>query len=285
METQFRNGLMGAFDEKRNLMFTHGGWYSVMTVRGPFGTAVWSGSEFADNIAALGTPEPPPAKGLAIFDPGLDRLVIVNGDRIRVHNVSDFDDCVATFGAWTLDLDDAVPTLVDLADVAIETRGVRVRFAGEGAESPVRVERTIDGTLEWAWIGDAREVSPGTYEWIDERVVPGTSYRYRGRYTADGEERITAVSQAMLVPGAVEFALTAPGAAVGRGWPVALEGRVVPGISARVELVDIAGRVVARRAVSGAFSASLAPQRPTAGIYFARLVQGDRTSILKLVRF
>ena len=89
----------------------------------------------------------------------------------------------------------------------------------------------------------------------------------------------------LVVPGAVEFALRAAGGGVGRGWPVTLEGQVRTGIPARVELIDVTGRVVQRREVPGAFTASVAPLRASAGIYFARLIQGDRSSVLKLVRF
>src|SRR6185436_19630864 len=134
----------------------HGGWYSVMTVRS-FDTAVWSGTEFRDDIADPGSPPPPRAKGFAIVDPGLDRFVIVNGDRIGVTQVTDFDDRRGAFGVWTLQLDDAVPARVDFADVAVEPQGVRIRFSGAGAESPLHVERSIDGTNEWTWIGDAQE--------------------------------------------------------------------------------------------------------------------------------
>ena len=111
------------------------------------------------------------------------------------------------------------------------------------------------------------------------------SYRYRARFESEGATRFTAASDPVRIPGAVEFALRSPRGAVGRGWPVVLAGHVAAGAPARVELVDVRGRVVARRSVSGPFEIALEPAGASAGIYFARLVQGDRTVTLKLVRF
>jgi len=286
----YRYYISGAMDVRRNVLFVHGGKrpFTGHNDFGPaWGTGIWDGETFWDRIEAPSVVPPPGRSAFMAFDPVLDRMVLVNGYHVNGYckSCEPSDTDYPLFGAWTLQLDDQVPTLVDLAGVALEPRGVRIRFSGAGAEGPVRVERAIDTTFEWTWIGDAREISPGMYEWIDEGVVPGTAYRYRARYTSDGADRITAMSEAVLVPGSVEFALRAPGGAVGGGWPVVLEGRVPPGESARVELVNIAGRVVSRRAVTGAFRTSLAPIRSSAGIYFARLVQGEHTATIKLVRF
>ena len=130
----------------------------------------------------------------------------------------------------------------------------------------------------------ARELSPGVYEWLDDQVQPGAIYRYRARFDSEGATRFTAASDPVRIPGAVEFALRSPRGAVGPGWPVLLAGNVAPGSHARVELVDVRGRVVARRPVSGAFEIALEPRGASAGIYFARLVQGERSAVLRLVR-
>jgi len=284
-----RDGVSGAFDVMRNVLFVHGGalragFYNYEFPALP--TGVWNGETFRDSLVVTSEVQPPGMDGTMAYDPTLDRLLLINGYQIknycRLCNPSEQD--TPLFGAWTLQLDDAVPTRLDLAGTTLESGAVRVRFAGTGAEGPVHVEREIDGSSEWSELGIARELSPEVYEWLDDQVQPGATYRYRARFDSEGATRFTAASDPVHIPGSVEFALRSPRGAVGRGWPVLLAGQVAPGSQARVELVDVRGRVVARRSVSGAFEIALEPRGSSAGIYFARLVQGESSAVLRLVR-
>jgi hypothetical protein len=183
-----------------------------------------------------------------------------------------------------------VPTRLDFAEARVEGGAIRVRFSGEGASGAVIVERSVaESSDPWTVLGDATEVSPRMYEYLDASVVAGESYRYRARWWSDGVEQVTEPSAPVgLALSAPVLALRARDGSVGRGWPVMLEAQVPAAGVARIELVDVTGRVVGRRMVENtggrSFTVSLAPLHPAAGLYFARLVQGDRVTTLRLVR-
>ena len=119
--------------------------------------------------------------------------------------------------------------------------------------------------------------------------MAGESYRYRARCWSEGVEQVTAASEVIGLPAkAAALALRARDGSVGRGWPVTLEAQVPTAGVARIELVDVAGRILCRRSVDNqagrSFRVEVTPPRPASGLYFARLVQGDQVATLRLVR-
>jgi hypothetical protein len=188
-----------------------------------------------------------------------------------------------------LRFDASTPARMDLVEAEPGDGGIRVRFVGEGWSGDVNVERTEAAHDAWERIGTAVEITPGTVEFVDRTAVPGREYLYRGRFTDETGESVTSPSAAVSIPGAAgSLALRARDGVVGQGWPVVFECRLPTAGSARLELYDVAGRVVARAAPAGVpgewRSVSLAPSRGGAGLYFARLVHGGEAVTMRVVR-
>ena len=212
--------------------------------------------------------------GIATYDPVRDRVLLMNG---------------ASGGLWALQFDESTPARLDLIETETVGNDVRLRFAGDGYSGVVRVERRTDD--DWTEIGVAMEMSPGLYEFLDTDVAPGEAHRYRGRWFADGEERTTSESAPVLVGHADPAAITlrARDGAIVRSGPLVFSCRLpVDGIGV-LELIDVRGRIVGHAAFSAQAGLGVevtvdGPRAARAGLYFARLRQGDAAVTLRVVR-
>lgn len=151
------------------------------------------------------------------------------------------------------------------------------------------VQRSTDG-VHWRPAG--RMLPAGlTLPWSDRAVTPGESYAYRMLVSANGRSMastpvwvtIPNANTGVTPPTSLAFALRAAGTA-SRSGAVALSCSIPAGASARLELLDVSGRVLDSRAWSGAgerrveLGGGLAP-----GVYFARLTSGAHSASLKSV--
>lgn len=156
------------------------------------------------------------------------------------------------------------------------------------ARAAALVQRSTDG-VHWSPAG---RLLPAGLElpWSDRAVTPGASYAYRALVSANGRSMASApvwvtipAANAGVTPTAIAFALRSAGRASRHGT-VALACATPEGASARLDLVDVSGRVLDSRTWSEAgerrveLGAGLAP-----GMYFARLVSGARSASLKCV--
>jgi hypothetical protein len=286
---------MGAFDASRDLVVLHGGWFRISNtaVYFPNNTLTFGRTEpptFYDLVAAQPANRPADTNGLMIHDPATDRVLMLNG-MAKVTDTSGYPASADKFGLWSLSLDFAVPTRLDFAEATVEGDIIRVRFVGEGASGDVTVERSEGAAAEaWEARGPAEEVTPAVYEYLDRAAMPGRGYRYRARFWDGQVERVTAASALVTRPEvAGRLALRLADGAAGRGWPAELEVSAPAPGSPRIELIDVAGRIVARRTIAVSpermTRVSLAPRRPAAGLYFARVVQVGQAVTLRVVRW
>lgn len=182
--------------------------------------------------------------------------------------------------AQRLAADGVVP--IQVAAVRSEAQPDRIRiewFAG-ALDDPGPVVERRDGL--WSAIGIARNRGTGLYEYEDATVRPGTRYAYRLAFGA-GERRETAGEIELETPPLRTLSVESVSPNPGRGTftvSFALEGAA----PARLEVVDLAGRVVETRAIAGAGRAVLGGERRLpAGVYLVRIAQGSRTATARAV--
>lgn len=184
--------------------------------------------------------------------------------------------------------DGPVAAEASLVSAIVEDGRVRIRWqAAVAAGTPARIER--DAGAGWVAIAETSFDGTGSLVFEDRGVVAGGRYRYR--LVLDGGA-FTGAEASVEIPRAVaELAIArlAPNPASG---PVRVELALPSGRGeARLELIDLAGRVIESRtlAVSAGGSqvvtlgagASLPP-----GLYHVRITQGhaSRTRSLAIVR-
>jgi hypothetical protein len=283
-----------AYDRRRDRMLVHNGAYQVSNtlVFERTGTYALDGPSppLFSQLDVPNAADTPPTASLGVYDPVLDRMLLLNGfDYWRPDG--SHPAFYPTPGMWTLQFDPSVPIRMELLEVAVEEAGIRMRFAGDGPlQGALAVERAEELGDDWQCIGEAQERTPGIREYVDRTMAAGIAYRYRGRYRDEEGEHVTAPSQALRWPGPVaRLSLFATRGSVVRGGALDFE-IVLPGSGAALlELVDIRGRRVARLEIVGTEGETrvvrLEPD-PSAGpgLYFARLRQGSVASIVRVMR-
>ena len=172
-------------------------------------------------------------------------------------------------------------TLLALASVDLSPPYVRLLWYGSTAIGlAATVERRL-GDAPWVELASITGDGSGELFYQDQVSTPGR-YGYRLRYGVAGD---TTGTTWVTVP-AAELALAAwPNPAI--GGRVRLGLTLLDGSPASLEVVDIGGRVVARRAIQpgsgGPMVVDLGGSRLAAGVYHVRLRQGALQRSVRLV--
>ncbi|MEO5989780.1 MAG: hypothetical protein ABIU54_14805 [Candidatus Eisenbacteria bacterium] len=174
-----------------------------------------------------------------------------------------------------------VPTLLALSQVEAFEDRVELSWQGGGAGESVVLERREE-SAEWQGLAELRADGTGQLHFSDESVRPGHSYGYRlragdGHATPETKVAVPVASQLTLalagsqpVRGDIVFAITRPA-----------------NTQARLELFDVAGRLVATRTLPAVSPnkerVTLTPGSSRAGIFLARLSSGPEHRVLRVV--
>ena len=183
--------------------------------------------------------------------------------------------------------DSPTATLLSLASADAQSDRVTLLWQGDAASSvTASVERRTDSG-DWMSVGSPAIDGTDRLRYEDRDVAAGARYAYRLRYSLGGIERTT--SEAWVsVPGAAQLALAGlrPNPSSGSNLRVAFS--LPDAGSARLELIDIAGRRIAAREVGGLGAGShIEPlrtdSRVPAGLYWLRLTQGSHSLVTRAV--
>jgi hypothetical protein len=180
--------------------------------------------------------------------------------------------------------DGPVPVQVSLASVEAMPDRVVLLWQGPGLGSvAARVERRTESS-DWSSLGAAAADGADRLRFEDHFVAAGERYAYRLAYVEEGVERTTSETW-VEVPHAFELALEGfrPNPLVG----AAVVAFTLPdGRSARLEVIDVAGRRVLARDVG-----ALGPGRHTLrlnegprlapGVFLLRLTTADRVLLTR----
>jgi hypothetical protein len=180
----------------------------------------------------------------------------------------------------------ATPVAIALAGEQAGPDHVALAWAVALAKgSAVTVERAgVDGG--WQVLGEATVDGSGTAAYDDRTVVSGTRYGYRVTWGPEGAAQQGGETW-VDVPGyALALAGAQPNPAVGSDLRVAFT--LPDATPAALELLDVAGRRIARREVgtlgAGRHVEPVSPgQRVAAGLYWLRLTQGGQTRSARTV--
>jgi hypothetical protein len=217
-------------------------------------------------VVVADSPAPGRTQHSAILDPVGQRLVVYGGS-------------LWAPDTWVLALGDApTPVLLSLVRAAFEDDGVELDwFAANAAGLAAAVYRRTQDT-GWQRLAAITADGSGHVRYTDRAVTRGNRYAYRLGYTEYGSDQFTAESWVEL-PGS-SFALEGlrPDPAIG---DLVASFSLPRAASARLELLDVAGRVRLARDV-GALGAGRHTARlggtgtVPAGIYWLRLTQDGR---------
>ena len=176
------------------------------------------------------------------------------------------------------------PVLVSLVDVAAEPGRVRIRWSVGEAGLPATVyRRTRDSG--WAPLQAVHADGTGRLAVEDTDVAPSRSYGYRlGLVEADVE--VFAGEVWIETPAIAGLALRPPVPNPGDGRRFIVEFALADAGPARIELLDVAGRIVLIREVgalgAGDHRLELAGHGPMpAGLYFLRLTQAGASRMVR----
>jgi hypothetical protein len=181
-----------------------------------------------------------------------------------------------------LNIGSGLPTPIALALLDAHATPGRVELSWFGA-SMAAVPATVyrqSAPAPWAPIATITGDGTGTLRFTDRDVQPGARYGYRLGVSEGAGEQFYGETW-VTVPAAWTLALAPPAPNPARGQ-LSLALTLPSAADAHLEVIDVAGRVVARRDVGSlgagphtvAF-AEAAGWRP--GIYLVRLTQGSRT--------
>jgi len=174
-----------------------------------------------------------------------------------------------------------------LASIAsAEALADRVRLVWQGAPYLTATLYRRVATAEWMVVAPVVADGSGRISYEDGAVVAGHSYSYR-LGAGQGASEIFFGDVTVRIPLGASFTLgdASPNPASGP-WSVSFS---LPGSGpARLEIVDLAGRIVATRPVGqlgeGSHVLSLPETRSLgSGIYFLRLIRGTETRLTKVV--
>jgi hypothetical protein len=296
------SGLVSWFQGLGNGML---GSQTVRAAQGGFGTAIadMDGDGIPDVVAAsdlFGSPTPPYSGGALFlrghgdgtFDPwigfgthGIPNDVAVgdvNGDGtpdLVVANTT-----VSTVSVLRQSPNGPVPAMASI--VSAEALPNRVRLVWQGAPYLTATLYRTEGAGESVVVALVVADASGRVSYEDDDVAAGQSYSYRlGSGMGASEIFFGNVSVRVPLGAALALAgtLTNP---THRPWSVSFS---LPGSGpARLDIVDLGGRIVASRPVGqlgeGAHVLALPETRSLgAGIYFLKLTRGAETRIAKVV--
>jgi hypothetical protein len=187
--------------------------------------------------------------------------------------------CLAAY-----DLSEPVPVLISLVSAQAQPDRVRLTwYATAGGTRVARIDRrTIDS--DWRAIASITADGTGRLAYEDREVSAGTRYGYRLAVGLPGQEQFSGETW-VDVPRVAALALTGL-----RPNPAARDLRVafsLPDASpARLEMLDVAGRIVLARQVGGLGAGNHVVDLPEgralpAGIYVLRLTQSGRSLLAR----
>jgi hypothetical protein len=178
-------------------------------------------------------------------------------------------------------------TLLSLASAEAQLDRVSLLWQGDAAVSTrAMVERrSPDG--EWQALGEPTLDGSDRFRYEDRAVQPGEHWAYRLSYTLDGTARTTAEAW-VTVPAADRLALAGlrPNPSSGTNLKVAFS--LAQAGSARLELLDVAGRRIVVRELGSLGAGTHLERLPTdarvpAGLYWLRLTQGAHSLVTRAV--
>ncbi|HUK63139.1 MAG TPA: T9SS type A sorting domain-containing protein [Dongiaceae bacterium] len=167
-----------------------------------------------------------------------------------------------------------LPTAAQVSLITADVREGRAElcwYLSPDRPAALTVYRSVDSG-PWHFLATVTPDGSGYVRYEDATVVPGTRYGYRlGRRAADGSE--TFAGEAWVeVPGA-DLAVRVPNPVVSGAVAVSFGAPAARAV--RVELLDVAGRIVASQQVTGSGarqSVTLAPSDDLApGVYLVRV--------------
>ena len=202
-----RIGIMGAFDPTRNLVLVHGGWYRYSNT---------GGGRPEQHARRPGVGHRSPTSGRA--SRRCDPRTATHCSRIHPASdrVLDAEPAVPAHGRERVSRPDAGLSACRGSPARTGPCGARAstsprrpsRVARSGFDSPARdrparsrSSAAPGGPAAWTALGNATEVSPRMYEYLDASAVAGESYRYRARWWSEGVEQVTAASEVIVLPG------------------------------------------------------------------------------------
>jgi hypothetical protein len=186
--------------------------------------------------------------------------------------------------AWLLDLNDVpVPILLTLRSSSVTDGVVRLQWFGPEPGMAASVFRRT-ATTDWQERAHTYVGGDGILPYDDKDVVAGGRYGYRVGYTSSGNQTFTAETWVdVTLPHELAFASLAPNPMSSR---FGVSFSLPTAADARLEIVDLRGRVVFREDLTGlgAGNHQLALQPSLAsGLYVVRLSQGVESISHKLV--
>jgi len=275
-----RRSMMTVYDPLRDRMIVYGG-FDAVPWSDQFLADTWalsmSGPLAWDELTPGGTVPHGRDVGAAIYDPTHDRMVLFGG-----------------WGGTTLLGDTQFLTWGGSSTEAVVTGSASATMQGASLEwnvqqpttSRTAVFRKTDAT-EWTSVATVDADASGTVTYTDTDIVPGEHYSYE-LVVSDQTGEFDAGQIALTIPMAVgvgnrtgtEFALHPvwPNPVGSRGVNVSF---VLPNAGpARLDVLDVSGRVVASREVGGqggAQNLKLDSRQFSSGIYFVRLMHASGT--------
>jgi hypothetical protein len=188
-----------------------------------------------------------------------------------------FEDTCVTI----LKCDVSTPVQVSLVGSSVRNGTVTLRWHGvESAGVTARISRRA-AAGDWVDLGPITADAAGVFRFEDRQVPAG---RYVYRFAIEGGADDDFLLETPVEVPALAFALL--GAWADRSGPgLQVSIQLASPERARLELVDVAGRVVAWREVVGAGShqVRLGGQKLPSGVYLVRLRQGESVAITKAV--
>jgi hypothetical protein len=275
------------YDPLRDRMVIYGGWDSGPSIEAFLGDA-WAMSLSPDlTWSPLGPTGPTPSSRdamQAVYDPVQDRMVVFGGwSGAALLNDTGFLSWNVPSSSATVSA--SVQTDSTVATVSWQLQNVTSKYTG--------VYRRQNGT-PWTSIATAQRDGSGKVTYADHAVTPGARYGYmvavasqRGEVFG-GETWVTVASSTAVkpvAPAGLRLEPVAPNPVTGR-FRVSF---TLPGATtARVELVDLAGRRVLSREVGALGAGSHQLELGDAstfhpGMYFLRLAQGESSRMTRVV--
>ena len=274
----YRYGHSFVYDALRDRLLTFGGtqlnWWHEL--RNDVWEVTLAGAPATRQLATVGGPPDPRINHSAIYDPVDERMVVFAGEAAGVYGLRDLWQLART----------PTPVNVSLVSTQATPKDVTLEWCvGEQGIGPITLERAeVNGA--WALLSPVSTDGAGRILYVDRAIAAGRKYGYRLTWQEAGST-VTAGETWVDVPRAPSLSLCGiePNPAVGE-----LRVRFMLPVQAhaRVELYDLAGRLVCSREVGSlgagehvvalGSGARLAP-----GAYLIRLTQGQKSRTLHAV--
>lgn len=271
----------------RDRMVIFGGWDSQTNNTSSFLGDTWALSFTPDlhwtQLAPSGSlPVGRDAMG-AVYDAARDRMVVFGG-WAGDHMVGD-----TWFLDWGLSAPD--PTMSGSSQVTPEAASLTWAVQGMSGQRGSVFRR--QATSEWTWVASVENGGNGTLSFQDQAVTPGERYGYllgvpsRRGAVVGGETWVDIPATTTVPPSEpVSFALAPvrPNPVVGR---LLVSMSLPGGAPARLDLIDVAGRRQASRAIDAGAGPQTVDFGGTGGfapgVYFLRLTQAGRMLTQRVV--